>query len=56
MHDLFGTGHVDRAIFQPTCLTDFFVNGFDTSEQDGALAELYDIEVPSAVGAPPVHA
>lgn len=39
MHDLFEVGYVDRAIFQPTYLTDFFVNGFNTTEQDGALAE-----------------
>ncbi len=39
MHDLFDEGYVDKAIFQPTYLTDFFVNGFNTTEQDGALAE-----------------
>ncbi|TDC50451.1 amidohydrolase [Jiangella ureilytica] len=39
MHDLFEVGYVDKAIFQPTYLTDFFVNGFNTTEQDGALAE-----------------
>ncbi|TDQ55388.1 amidohydrolase family protein [Actinorugispora endophytica] len=39
MRDLFEEGHVDKAVFQPTYLTDFFVNGFNTTEQDGALAE-----------------
>jgi hypothetical protein len=39
LHDLFEVGYVDRAIFQPTYLTDFYVNGFNTTEQDGALAE-----------------
>ncbi|GAA3565553.1 amidohydrolase family protein [Amycolatopsis ultiminotia] len=39
MHDLFTAGYVDKAIFQPTCLNDFFVNGFNTTEQDGAVAE-----------------
>ncbi len=37
--DLFDAGYVDKAIFQPTYLTDFFVAGFNTTEQDGALAE-----------------
>lgn len=39
LHDLFEVGYVDKAIFQPTYLTDFFVNGFNTTEQDGVLAE-----------------
>lgn len=39
MHDLFEAGYVDKAIFQPTYLTDFYVNGFNTTEQDGAVAE-----------------
>jgi predicted TIM-barrel fold metal-dependent hydrolase len=37
--DLFETGYVDKAIFQPTYLTDFYVNGFNTTEQDGEVAE-----------------
>lgn len=41
VRDLFEEGHVDRAIFQPTYLTDFFVNGFNTTEQDGKVAEKY---------------
>ncbi len=39
IHDLFEKGYVDKAIFQPTYLTDFYVNGFNTTEQDGAVAE-----------------
>ncbi len=39
VQDLFGDGYVDKAIFQPTYLTDFYVNGFNTTEQDGAVAE-----------------
>lgn len=38
VQDLFEDGHVDRAIFQPTYLTDFYVNGFNTTEQDAAVA------------------
>ncbi|MEV4170491.1 amidohydrolase family protein [Nonomuraea sp. NPDC049709] len=41
LHDLFQAGYVDRAIFQPTYLNEFFVNGFNTTEQDGAFAEKY---------------
>ncbi len=39
LKDLFEDGYVDVGIFQPTYLTDFYVNGFNTTEQDGALAE-----------------
>jgi predicted TIM-barrel fold metal-dependent hydrolase len=39
MHDLFDTGYVDVGIFQPTYLTDFYVHGFNTTEDNGALAE-----------------
>jgi uncharacterized protein len=41
IHDLFEIGYVDKAIFQPTYLTDFYINGFNTTEQDGAVAEKY---------------
>lgn len=41
MHDLFEVGYVDKAIFQPTYLTDFYHNGFNTTEDDGAIAEKY---------------
>ncbi|HMJ36611.1 MAG TPA: amidohydrolase family protein [Baekduia sp.] len=39
LHDLFEIGYVDHAIFQPTYLTDFFPGGFNTTEQDAAVAE-----------------
>jgi predicted TIM-barrel fold metal-dependent hydrolase len=41
MRDLFQDGYVDKAIFQPTYLTDFYVNGFNTTEQDAVLKEKY---------------
>jgi uncharacterized protein len=41
MHDLFEIGYVDVGIFQPTYLRDFYVNGFNTTEQDAVLAEKY---------------
>lgn len=41
IHDLFDIGYVDKAIFQPTYLTDFYTNGFNTTAQDGAIAEKY---------------
>jgi uncharacterized protein len=41
MHDLFEIGYVDVAIFQPTYLKDFYVNGFNTTEQDAVLKEKY---------------
>ena len=41
MHDLFEIGYVDIGIFQPTYLTDFYVNGFNTTEQDAVLKEKY---------------
>jgi predicted TIM-barrel fold metal-dependent hydrolase len=39
VHDLFETGYVDKAIFQPTYLKDFFPGGFNTTEQNAAVAE-----------------
>jgi predicted TIM-barrel fold metal-dependent hydrolase len=39
MHDLFEVGYVDRGIFQPTYLNDFYIEGFNTTERNGALAE-----------------
>ncbi len=39
LHDLFEIGYVDKAIFQPTYLYDFFPGGFNTTEQDAVLAE-----------------
>ncbi|HKH10773.1 MAG TPA: amidohydrolase family protein [Rubrobacter sp.] len=39
MHDLFEIGYVDKAILQPTYLTDFYTNGFNTTESDGQLRD-----------------
>jgi uncharacterized protein len=39
LHDLFETGYVDVGIFQPTYLSDFYTNGFNTTERNGELAE-----------------
>jgi len=39
LHDLFEVGYVDKAIFQPTYLTDFYNAGFNTTERNGAVAE-----------------
>jgi uncharacterized protein len=39
MKDLFDDGYVDVAIFQPTYLTDFYHNGFNTTEQDAVLKD-----------------
>jgi len=41
MRDLFEEGYVDLAIFQPTYLKDFFMNGWNTTEQDAVLKEKY---------------
>ncbi|HZD64516.1 MAG TPA: amidohydrolase family protein [Acidimicrobiales bacterium] len=37
MHDLFETGYVDVALFLPTYLSDFYVNGFNTTERDAIV-------------------
>jgi predicted TIM-barrel fold metal-dependent hydrolase len=39
MKDVFDDGYVDVAIFQPTYLKEWYANGFNTTEQNGALAE-----------------
>ncbi|MGH3412345.1 MAG: amidohydrolase family protein [Marmoricola sp.] len=39
--DLFEDGYVDRAIFQSTYLKDWYTEGFNTAERNGALAEKY---------------
>ena len=41
MKDVFEDGYVDVAIFQPTYLTDFYKNGFNTTAQDAPLKEKY---------------
>ena len=40
-HDLFGRGHCDMAIMLPTYLYEFYVHGFNTTEQCSALKEAY---------------
>ena len=40
-NDLFVEGYDDMAIFQPTYLKDFYVNGFNTTEQNAVLKEKY---------------
>ncbi|SDN24612.1 hypothetical protein SAMN04487949_3753 [Halogranum gelatinilyticum] len=39
--DLFGNAAADMAIFQPTYLTDFYDEGFNTTDQNAELAEQY---------------
>ena len=39
LHDLFEVGYADKAIFQPTYLTDFYKSGFNTTEQDAEIAQ-----------------
>lgn len=39
MKDLFEDGYVDVAIFQPTNLREWYTDGFNTTERNGALAE-----------------
>src|SRR5918992_2345846 len=41
MKDVFEDGYVDVAVFLPTYLTDFYKNGFNTTEQDAVLKEKY---------------
>ncbi|WP_329133725.1 amidohydrolase [Streptomyces sp. NBC_01476] len=38
VHDIFETGYADWAIFQPTYLSEFYREGFNTTERNGALA------------------
>jgi predicted TIM-barrel fold metal-dependent hydrolase len=38
LHDLFEVGYADKAILQPTYLTEFFPGGFNTTEQDAEIA------------------
>ena len=39
MADLFENGYVDVGIFQPTSLLQWYTDGFNTTERNGALAE-----------------
>jgi uncharacterized protein len=41
MKDLFEDGYVDVAIFQPTYLKEWYINGFNTTEANAVLAEKY---------------
>jgi len=41
VHDLFVEGYVDVAIFLPTYLSDFYKKGFNTTEQNAAVAKNY---------------
>ena len=41
MKDLFEDGYVDKAIFMPTYLKEWYKNGFNTTETDAVLAEKY---------------
>ena len=41
IHDLFEVGYDDIAILQSTYLTDWYVNGFNTTAQNGEMAERY---------------
>ena len=41
MHDLFEVGHVDKAIFQSTYLSDFYDTGFNTAERNSVLRDKY---------------
>jgi predicted TIM-barrel fold metal-dependent hydrolase len=41
MKDLFEDGYVDMGIFLPTYLTDFYKNGFNTTERDAVIKEKY---------------
>ena len=41
MRDLFEVGYVDKAIFLPTYLKDWYRTGFNTVQQDAVLAEKY---------------
>jgi uncharacterized protein len=39
IRDLFDEGYVDKAIFLPTYLTDFYKRGFNTTERDAIIKE-----------------
>jgi predicted TIM-barrel fold metal-dependent hydrolase len=41
LRDLFVDGYVDVGIFQPTNLKEFYINGFNTTEQDAVLKDRY---------------
>ena len=41
VRDMFEEGHVDVAVFQPTYLKEWYVDGFNTTESDARLVEKY---------------
>jgi uncharacterized protein len=41
VRDMFEDGHVDVAVFQPTYLKEWYVDGFNTTESDARLVEKY---------------
>jgi predicted TIM-barrel fold metal-dependent hydrolase len=41
MTDVFENGHVDKAIFQPTYLTEWYGEGFNTTERNATLTAKY---------------
>ncbi|MGI8564588.1 MAG: amidohydrolase family protein [Candidatus Dormibacter sp.] len=41
MKDVFEVGYVDKAIFQPTYLTEWYTEGFNTTDRNGILANKY---------------
>jgi uncharacterized protein len=41
VHDQFVKGYVDLAILQPTYLTDFYINGFNTIEQNSTMKKAF---------------
>lgn len=41
VYDLFVKGYDDMAILQPTVLKEFYVNGFNTIEQDSVMKKMY---------------
>ena len=41
MKDLFEDGYVDKAIFLPTYLKEWYKDGFNTTEKNATLAEKY---------------
>ena len=49
MKDLFEDGYVDKAIFLPTNLREWYKDGFNTTEKNATLAEKYT-RTPSSPG------
>ena len=45
MKDVFEDGYVDVAVFQPTYLKEWYSEGFNTTEKNGALSEKHPGQV-----------